>query len=402
VVVTKEYMRTLKYVLVFVCGFFSHIALNAQEETGYEMKGNNEYVEIDILSSYYNQDGDNAAVTGGKGTEELTDVSTLFVLNIPYSKTKSLLLSAGVDYYTSASTDNIDTNMSSASSEDVRAYINATYSTKNLKKARTFGVSLNGSSEYDYKSLGGGLNFAKEFNEGNSELSVNALAFFDSWELFFPIELRATATVPTTDRRSYTLRTSFAQVINQRLQIAMSAEMIRMEGLLSTPFHRVFFSDSVIPDIERLPDARLKIPLGLRATYYLTEKLVLRSYYRFYTDDFGINAHTLSLEAPIKLSDVFTITPFYRFHTQSAADYFAPFSEHQSTEEFYTSDYDLSELSSNKYGLGLSYAPIYGLTRTKIFSNVLLLNSIALRGSIYNRNTDLNAYSIAFELNFRY
>jgi len=66
-----------------------------EEESGYEMKGNNEYVEIDLLSSYYKQDGDHAAVTGGIGTEELTDVSTLFVVNIPLSTTKSINLSTG-------------------------------------------------------------------------------------------------------------------------------------------------------------------------------------------------------------------------------------------------------------------------------------------------------------------
>ena len=55
----------------------------------------------------------------------------------------------------------------------------------------------------------------------------------------------------------------YAQVINQRLQLLLSAEAIYMTGLLSTPFHRVYFADQNKPDIERLPDNRLKIPLSL-------------------------------------------------------------------------------------------------------------------------------------------
>lgn len=31
--------------------------------------------EINLVSSYYKQDGDNSAVTGGVGSEELTDIS---------------------------------------------------------------------------------------------------------------------------------------------------------------------------------------------------------------------------------------------------------------------------------------------------------------------------------------
>jgi len=73
------------------------------------------------------------------------------------------------------------------------------------------------------------------------------------------------------------------------------------------------------------------------------------------------------------ITDVFTFTPFVRFHTQSASDYFAGFEEHLSSEEFYTSDFDLSQLKSFKYGLGLSYAPIYGVGRAKLFKKILML-----------------------------
>lgn len=136
---------------------------------------------------------------------------------------------------------------------------------------------------------------------------------------------------------------------------------------------------------------------------YLHENLTLRSYYRFYTDDFGVQGHTVSLEAPIKVNDIITVSPFYRFHTQNSSDYFAPFGVHNSTEEFYTSDYDLSELSSNKFGLGILYNPLYGLSRTKIpyTKKIFLFNSIGLRGSYYDRSTGLKAFSIALELNFR-
>ena len=33
--------------------------------------------EVNLVSSYYHQDGDNSSVTGGIGTEKLTDISNL-------------------------------------------------------------------------------------------------------------------------------------------------------------------------------------------------------------------------------------------------------------------------------------------------------------------------------------
>jgi len=87
-------------------------------------------------------------------------------------------------------------------------------------------------------------------------------------------------------------------------------------------------------DIERLPDARTKIALGGRLNWYLSERFVLRTSYRYYFDDWGINSHTATVELPIKLSDKFTIYPSYRYYNQTAADYFAPYEAHLSTDEF--------------------------------------------------------------------
>lgn len=389
--------------ILLISSIIALLSMVLRGQDGYIMKANEEYVEIDLLSSYYQQDGNNAAVTGGIGTERLTDIATMIVVNVPLDSTHAINISAGADYYTSASTDNIDNNRSSASSKDIRAYASLGFNKKNLRKGISYGMRLGFSNEYDYSSFNGGLSFAKEFNEGNSELSVNAQAFIDQWRTYFPEELRRSVSVPTRSRNSYNGELTYSQVINKRLQIAISAEAVYMEGLLSTPFHRVYFANVQRPDIERLPSRRLKIPLSLRVNYFPMEAFVVRSYYRFYRDDFGVAAHTASIEVPVKLSSFLTLYPFFRYHTQTAADYFAPFALHTSDELFYTSDYDLSDLNSQKYGMGVEYAPLYGLARTKIpFSKkVFNLHSVGLRAARYVRSTGLRAYNFSFNLNMR-
>ena len=372
-------------------------------QDGYLMKGNEEFVEIDFLSSYYDQDGNNGAVTGGIGTEKLTDFANILIVNIPIDSSNAINFSAGLDIYSSASTDNIDNNRSSASSMDARSYVNVAYSKKQLTSGFTYGARVGFSTEYDYNSINGGINISKEFDNGNTEFAFSGQAFIDNWITYFPQELRGVVSVPTKSRNSFNGQLTWSQVLNKRLQMSFSLEAIYMEGLLSTPFHRVYFSDQSLPDIERLPSSRLKIPLALRLNYKPMDNLILRTYYRFYSDDFGIIGHTANIEVPIHISDSWTIAPFYRFHTQSGADYFLPYAEHISTNEFYTSDYDLSELSSHKYGLGLSYSPLYGLARMKLpfTKNVLMIKDAALRVARYTRNTGLSGYSIAFGLSIR-
>ena len=380
--------------LFFVCSFVFG------QSSEYQMKKNTKEIEANFLSSYYNQDGNNSAVTGGIGTEQLTDFANIIVLNIPLDSTKSLAITTGVDYYTSASTDNINSKVSSASSKDVRTYANIGFNKKNLKRGETYGIKIGGSTEYDYTSISGGLSYTKEFNEGNSEISISGQAFFDNWDLIYPKELRRDVNLPTSQRQSFNGQLVFSQVINKRMQMSISAEGVLMKKLLSTPFHRVYFADVAGADIERLPDSRLKIPIGLRLNYFASDQFILRSYYRFYTDDWGIRAHTASLDVPIKLNPTWTVMPFYRFHTQTAADYFAPYQVHTSDENFYTSDYDLSELVSHKVGMGIRYAPLYGLARGKFFKRIISVKYLEVRGAYYTRDTGLNAYNASLNIGF--
>ena len=87
--------------------------------------------------------------------------------------------------------------------------------------------------------------------------------------------------------------------------------------------------------------------------------MTVRTYYRYYYDDWGVNSHTANVEVPIKISDKFTLYPSFRYYTQTAADYFAPYNENISTDNYYTSDYDLSKFNANQYGFGVSYTDIF-------------------------------------------
>src|SRR4029078_856944 len=120
------------------------------------------------------QDGNNSAVTGGIGTERLTDFCGS--IDLKFSKwdrknrKHSLFLDAGIDHYTSASSDKIDPHtISSASSADTRIYPSLSWTMENEKKGTTCGAVLSSSSEFDYKSFGANLSFAKMTKNRNGE-----------------------------------------------------------------------------------------------------------------------------------------------------------------------------------------------------------------------------------------
>ncbi|RZK31685.1 MAG: DUF3570 domain-containing protein [Hymenobacter sp.] len=373
--------------------------------------------EVDILGSYYQQNGNHSAVEGGIGSQHLTDTAPTILLNVPLDSTTRLAANVGIDYYASASSDKIDQVMSSPSSHDVRYHADFGLSRGLADKLTTLGAGAGVSKEYDYLSFNMLASWARSSRDGNRQLSISGQAFFDKITLITPAELRVGGTrnhnYGSDTRQTFNLSVVYAQVLNKRLQASVSIEPVVQRGLLSTPFQRVYFFDSNpalgtpgalgTARAEVLPRQRFKYPASVRLTYYATDLVQLRGFYRFYNDNFGIRAHTFELEAPLKVTPFFTLYPFYRYHTQTAADYFAPYLAHSITNEFYTSDYDLSSFSANKVGLGFRYAPLYGLGRFKTpfgGGRVTKFKSVDVRYGHYRQSTGLTANVVSADLSF--
>lgn len=416
-------MGNIKIVSVFL--FLCSVISFGQDNTTYT-KRVLEATEINLLFSYYGQDGKNAAVTGGEGTEELTDATSSIVVKIPVNPDDVLTVDAGISAYTSASSSNVNpldgnpnnnaspfSASSGASRQDVLVYFNPSY--QHSSEDRNSIVSANAyfSSEYDYFSVGFGAGYTRLFNEKNTEIGISANVFLDKWNPQYPIELRngfadsrisgpgsyasSFAAFENENRNSYAVSFLFSQILNKRLQGSVFLDLVRQKGLLSTPFQRVYFGDvadffiedfQLADDVERLPDSRFKIPLGARLNYFAGDRFVVRSYYRFYTDDWGITSHTANLEIPIKLSDAFTLYPSYRYYVQTASDYFYTKEDATSILDFYTSDYDLSAYNAHQYGIGARYKDIF--TKAKVF--MFGLKTVDLRVNAYDRSDGLNAF----------
>lgn len=340
---------------------------------------------------------------------------------------------------------------SGASRKDVLTSMNFVYAHSSEDRNQLSSVNLGGSFEYDYESLGMGVSYAQLWNEKNTELSLSTSFYFDRWKPVIPTEMHEYelfgddfliadesyfsgvavlnangasvigynpnnfTSLSTEKRNSYSASIGFSQILSPRMQFSVFADIVRQEGWLANPLQRVYFQDRpnfyignpnaigdyqseenttvfhLADDIERLPKNRLKTPIGLRFNYYLNETVVVRSYYRYYQDDWGIRGNTFQLELPVRFGLSWKLTPIYRFYNQTAATYFAPYDQHLSTASYYTSDYDLSKFDSHQLGLALSYTSLFSEWKILDFG----VKNIEFRCSNYNRSDGLNAFIVS-------
>lgn len=346
----------------------------------------------------------------------------------------------------------LESTGASRSDQLISAHVDYSHSSDSRNFIWGSNVSL--SNEFDYTSFGLGGNVSHLFNQKNTEIGLKGMVYLDKWRPIYPTELHefnlygnnflsqgyfanvdvinqngtvSNSYLPSDfkavtrrARNSYSLSFFFSQILTKRLQAAVFFDLVRQEGLLSTPYHRIYFADkpnyyigsaTYIPvyttprnlgvyqladDIERLPSTRFKIPVGARLNYYISETFVLRTYYRYYTDDWGLKAHTVNVDLPIRFNQKFSITPSYRFYTQNAVKYYAPYEAHLSTERFYTSDPDLAKFDANQYSVALNYNDIFN----DFHINRFRLKNANLKFSHYTRSDGLKANIISAGFKF--
>lgn len=361
------------------------------------------HTDVEVVFSYYNQNNDHSAVTGGIGTEDLQVYVTHLSLDNIKDSVRTVHFDLGFDVISSASTDNIDFVLSSASKVDARIYTSLGYNRLMQDKQATWGMNSSFSIESDYLSWGQLFSISHLSEDQTREVSAALQMYFDDlrWgryqfdgirELVYPVELRTTKWFDNYRRNSYNLALGLYQTINRRMALGIYPGLTYQSGLLSTPFHRIYFADNS-KQVERLPDSRLKIPIGIQLNTFIGTRWVLRTHYRYYWDDFGISGHTLNVETPVKISRVITLTPFVRLYNQQGSDFFKPYAEHVISQEFFTSDYDLSKFRSTATGLGFRYAPYSHKGRNT-------LKALDLRFTHYERSDGMIANMLTLVVNY--
>jgi hypothetical protein len=141
------------------------------------------------------------------------------------------------------------------------------------------------------------------------------------------------------------------------------------DGFLADPYRGVvfdnfpFFGSEYTTFPEKRPGYKFR-QIAFFSVQHEFEKIkgAVEATYRFYHDSYGIIGNTVSLQWNQKIGKRIVISPLLRFHTQTAANFYATHFPGDPTDPFstvpvpnyYSADYRLSALNTFTYGLQVS------------------------------------------------
>ncbi|NTU94074.1 MAG: DUF3570 domain-containing protein [Chlorobiaceae bacterium] len=243
---------------------------------------------------------------------------------------------AGVSVVSGASTSS-STSSSSSTSDEVRKAIDLSVTRYLASGSITLGTSYSSESDYDSKSLS--LLGNVYLNESkNTMLTLGASVTNDTIEFS-----RATGTVAGTagdrddddddggrdddrDSRSGTSTISENKDIVSGIigvtQVMTKNDIIQLN--VGYAHGSGYYTDPYKVNDNRPRKRNQTTFMGRWNHYFEATEGSARLSYRYYSDSFGIDAHTLGLDYVQPLPSGFTVTPSIRLYSQSAADFYVP------------------------------------------------------------------------------
>ncbi len=161
------------------------------------------------------------------------------------------------------------------------------------------------------------------------------------------------------DSRTYGI--AVTQVLTRSMIGVFNFDTITDEGFLNSPYRSVRYVDPLSLEgtgfsfqAEQYPNTRTSNAGSLRLKYFLPYRASLDGWYRYYTDSWGIDAHT----GEIKYTQPwrkFLIDGSVRYYTQEAADFYSDLFPRRDFANFLARDKELSTYTATTLGLGVSY-----------------------------------------------
>ena len=247
-------------------------------------------------------------------------------------------------------------------------------------------LGANVSNEYDYLSLGLSATFLRDYNSRNTTLSaavgMNSDTITPEGGIPKPFANMRAAGADSLDfnrdgssetKTIVDLMVGVTQVINRSTLMQFNLSFSSTSGYMNDPFKIISVVDaggaSVVNNpvdgsdlsylYENRPDSRSRQVFYWKTVHHLTEDVINVSY-RYHTDDWDVNSHTIDLHYRYELSDGAYLQPHVRYYSQSAAEFFTHniLDSNVSSTEYASADYRLGEFTTTT--IGLKYAQPLG------------------------------------------
>jgi hypothetical protein len=222
------------------------------------------------------------------------------------------------------------------------------------------------STEHDYTSLGFNTSLVRDFHQRNTTVALRAAFFSDtiSPEGGRPDPLASMAPVGAAQPRLQgdgnkdvmDLGLGVTRVLGRATVAHLNYTFSKVQGYQTDPYKLVSQVDPVTGDpddylFELRPTDRARHVLFGRVNHHLARDVVSMSY-RFLTDDWGIQSHTVDLTYRWNLSGDKYLRPHLRWYRQGAADFYRRFLvTGEALPEAVSADYRLGDMTAWTVGL---------------------------------------------------
>lgn len=231
---------------------------------------------------------------------------------------------------------------------------------------RSIVYSGHGSKEYDYASIGLGATLSQDFNQRNTTLTGGLSFNADQVDPVggVPVGLTPQPAFPAVkattgqqeDKTVVDALVGITQVLNRETLVQANFSFGRDTGYITDPYKLISEVDAttgapVNTRYEKRPEDRTRQSLYFRTLRSLGLN-TLDASYRYYWDDWGVNAHTIDVHLRFEMGRDSYIEPQFRYSAQTqGADFYRPFLLQGETVSNASADYRLSEMTTTTVGV---------------------------------------------------
>jgi hypothetical protein len=262
-----------------------------------------------------------------------------------------------MDFVTSAS---IDVKLSASEYKEERTQ--KSLGLEYLQGKSTYSMGVIGSEESDYTADTAYFSLSQDLF---GDLTTVSLSYRRGWnDVFRNVKdpdgntARDPLFQDEVNTRAYSV--SLSQVITRNLIMGFNYEVITDEGFLNSPYRSVRFVSPGDPrgfalEREIYPRTHTSNAASIRGKYYLPYRAAVEANYRFFTDSWGVDAHTLDLGYTHPAFHRWVFDGRVRYYRQTAADFYRDLFPRQNFSNFLARDKELSTFNSVTIGVGAAY-----------------------------------------------
>ncbi len=213
-------------------------------------------------------------------------------------------------------------------------------------------TGINFSGEHDFYSAEISGSFL-HYMDGSKNSSVSVGGSYQSNQILVKTDATSGASEKKTNNVT-NLQVGLSQVVNQTSVINGGIFYGKESGYLSSPYHNIvrLINNTYRIEAEKKPESKTNYGFKLGYIKSLNEQISAQINYKYYSDDWDIQSHTIDTLAYYDLSSKTTLGGGIRYYTQTKANFY---DERFTTEQYGSSDERFKAFDATTYKANIDY-----------------------------------------------